>query len=131
MAREITIKRIVSFFSILFLSSLVGIGASASEFNFNCTNSSKSFSTNYKVNMTDKTIIHTTSMNLDSNKKYNVYKEERIILFKDSMAVTMSINEVDVINFSVFNFEKETYSQSGHYTTGKPHSQFFHCVKSD
>ena len=112
----------ISFF-ILFGSSL----AHSSQFIYNCTNEDRNFTLNYKVDTYEKTIVHTTSMNLQNNEKFTIFEKQWILDFQYPKAVAW-IAEKNIVNFFVFDFEKETLSHSGHYAYRKPNATFYNCV---
>ena len=113
---------------------LLGIPfANSSEFIFNCTNRESNFMTNYKVNTSERTILHTTSKDLDTNKKHIVNEKLWIIKFLYPKAITWIRDSKDflgedLLNFNVFDFEKETVSHSGHFSYRKPSSHFYNCL---
>jgi len=122
---------ILLFYAIYFLFSNPSYGG---EFIFSCVNDEKTFATTYLVDNSREIIIHKTSKNLRNNQNYYPDRYQNIILWNYPIVLTMSRSgpKKDIINFKVFNFEIETYSQSGHYTTEeqKPDSQWFECVSS-
>lgn len=133
MLKEMIIKRTISYFFITFLSIFISINAYASEFYLNCTNQSNNFKTSYKINIAEKTIIHATSTNPRNNKTRNVNRSLDIISFEAPIAITMnrSSRDKNARIFKVFNFDKETYSQSSHFPGKKPSSHVYSCVKPD
>ena len=58
MLKEMIIKRTINYFFITFLSIFISINASASVLNWKCTNSKNTFSTNYEIDLENKTITH-------------------------------------------------------------------------
>ena len=138
MLKEMIIKRTFSYFFITFLSIFISINASASVLNWKCTNSKNTFSTNYEIDLENKTITHKTSLLLAKQRKYTVNRKPKILSFEEPYAITMSKNKSGNISFKIFNFDRKTYSQSGHSEmcqrcapNKKPSSQLFTCVKSD
>ena len=116
----------------------IGVDASTSVLNLKCTNSKNTFSTTYEVDIENKTIIHKTSLVLSNNKKFILNRKPQIISFEEPFAITFNKTNSGHIVFKVFNFDKKTYSQSGHSEmcqrcapNKKPSSQLFTCVKSD
>ena len=123
------------------LSLVIFIGsvdASASVLNLKCTNSKNTFSTTYEIDIENKTITHKTSLLLAKQKKFTVNRKLKIISFEEPYAITMNKSNSGNISFKIFNFDKKTYSQSGHSEmcqrcepNKKPSSQFYTCVNSD
>lgn len=116
---------------LLFLSSNRSYGG---EFIFSCVNDEKSFATTLLVDDVRETIIHKSSKNLRDNQNYYVDQYLNIIVWNYPIAIAMDRSGPanDVINFLVFDFGNETYSQSGHYIMERiqPNSQWFECVSS-
>ena len=128
----------VKFEDLVKKSKHVGVDASASVLNLKCTNSKNTFSTTYEVDIENKTIIHKTSLVLSNNKKFILNRKPQIISFEEPFAITFNKTNSGYMVFKVFNFDKKTYSQSGHSEMclrcapdKKPSSQLFTCVKSD
>ena len=139
MLKEMIIKRTISYFFITFLSIFISINASASVLNWKCTNSKNTFSTNYEIDLENKTITHKTSLLIAKQKKYTVNRKPKILSFEEPYAITMNKSKSGNISFKIFNFDRKTYSQSGHSEMcqrcepryKKPSSQFYTCVNSD
>ena len=98
-------------------------------FHYTCISNKGNFVITDKVDTSANTILHMSSYNPETGKRYKPNRYRKIIEWKYPIVFAYSISSHDVPTFQVFNFEKLTKSSAGHFEDDDPFPQFFQCVK--
>ena len=113
--------------SIFFFFPYVSFG---SQFVFTCTNTKDKFQKTYFVDGNSKSILHLSSYDIETGKKYENLNEFLRIIDWNYPIVTGFKNTGHTISFQYFDFESNFNTSSGHYFSKRnPFSQVFDCVR--
>ena len=97
---------------------------------YSCINEEINFTTKYYIDFDKKEIEHVNSEDRNTKKLYFINQKLNVIEFNEKYLSAYIIEkESNIIGFKIFNFTKNTYTDSGHYLNlaKKPNSQIFRC----
>ena len=122
-------KLLILLFSILI--SFTSFPIYAESFNYTCISNNGNFVITYKVDTSAKTILHLSSYDPETGKRYKPNKYRKIIEWNYPLVFSYTLSSVDNYpSFQLFHFGNLTKSSSGHYEDKDPYPQFFQCFKS-